>query len=244
MARNWTYEDIAKRIDHSLLGPDLSINQLEEGCRVAVAYQVASVCIKPSAVSLAASWLAGSGVEIGTTIGFPHGGHRTDVKIFEAEQALIDGATELDMVVNIGFVRSNRWSEVRQDIAGVVQASHKAGALTKVIFENCYLNEAQKIRLCEICGDVGADFVKTSTGYGTGGSTDEDLILMRKISPATVKLKAAGGVRDLDSVIRVMELGCDRIGLSRTAEILDEHRKRLGLDSITVSRETGGDSSY
>ena len=222
------YDAIARRIDHSLLGPTLTEAELEDGCRLAARYHVASVCIKPHGVALAAAILGGSDVAVGTTVGFPHGGHSTAVKLFESEQALDAGATELDMVVNIGQVIGGNWEAVTADIAAVTEAAHRRGALVKVIFENCYLNDAQKIRLCKICATVRADYVKTSTGYGTGGSTEADLILMRRESPPHVKLKAAGGVRTLDAVIACAELGCDRIGASRTAEILDELRARIG----------------
>jgi deoxyribose-phosphate aldolase len=188
---------------------------------------VASVCIKPHGVRLAAEILRGSDVAVGTTIGFPHGGHATAVKVFEAEQAIDDGAKELDMVVNLGQVIGGNWDPVADDIAAVTDAAHRRGALVKVIFENCYLSDSHKVRLCKICAAVGADYVKTSTGYGTGGSTEADLILMRRESPPAVKLKAAGGVRTLDAVIACVRLGCDRIGASKTAEILDELRSRL-----------------
>ncbi|MDR3620245.1 MAG: deoxyribose-phosphate aldolase [Paludisphaera borealis] len=227
MAAELTYERIAKRIDHSLLGPTLTESELEEGCRIAAEYDVASVCIKPFAVSLATRLLSGTNVEVGTTIGFPHGGHATSVKVFESQQAIDDGATELDMVVNIGQVLGGNWSEVASDIGAVVKAAHGRGAIVKVIFENCYLKDEQIVQLCRICGEVGADYVKTSTGYGTGGATHEDLILMRKSSPPHVKLKAAGGVRTLDQAIAVVDLGCDRFGASKTAEILDELKGRL-----------------
>jgi deoxyribose-phosphate aldolase len=223
-----TYDAIAKRIDHSLLGPALSTVELEDGCHLAVRYAVASVCIKPAAVALAAGILKGSGVAVGTTIGFPHGGHTTAVKVFESRQAIADGATELDMVINIGQARGGEWAAVSADIAAVTKAAHDAGAIVKVIFENCFLKDEQKVRLCRICGEVGADYVKTSTGYGTGGATMDDLRLMRRSSPAHVKLKAAGGVRTLGAMIEAAEIGCDRIGASRTAEILDELKARLG----------------
>jgi deoxyribose-phosphate aldolase len=222
-----TYDAIAKRIDHSLLGPALTTAEMEEGCRLAVRYAVASVCIKPGAVGLAAGILKGSGVAVGTTIGFPHGGHATSVKVFESRQVMADGATELDMVINIGQALGGEWDAVASDIAAVTKASHDGGAIVKVIFENCYLNDEQKVRLCQICGDVGADYVKTSTGFGTGGATVGDLRLMRRTAPPHVKLKAAGGVRTLDAMIEVAELGCDRIGCSRTAEVLDELKLRL-----------------
>ncbi len=223
----WTYEAIAKRIDHSLLPPTLTVDELVEGCRLAARYEVASVCIKPFAVKLASDILKGTGVAVGTTIGFPHGGHTTAVKVFESRQTIADGATELDMVINIGHALGGQWDLVRDDIAAVTKAAHDEGAIVKVIFENCYLTDPQKIKLCEICGEVGADYVKTSTGYGTGGATHADLILMRKASPPHVKLKAAGGVRDLDAALAVAELHCDRIGASRTAEILDDLKSRL-----------------
>ena len=222
-----TYDAIAKRIDHSLLGPALAPAELEDGCRLAARYGVASVCIKPFAVGLAARILKGSGVFVGTTVGFPHGAHATAVKVFEAQQVVADGATELDMVINIGQAIGGEWDAVAADILAVTKVAHDAGGIVKVIFENCFLNDEQKVRLCQICGEVGADYVKTSTGYGTGGATVDDLRLMRKAAPPHVKLKAAGGVRDLDTMIEVANLGCDRIGASRTAEILDELKARL-----------------
>jgi deoxyribose-phosphate aldolase len=235
-----TYEYIAKRIDHSLLPPTLTEAELAEGCRLAARYQVASVCIKPFAVAMAADILHGTGVYVGTTVGFPHGGHATAVKVFEAERAMGDGASELDMVVNIGQVIGGHWQAVRDDIAAVTEVVHIRGAIVKVIFENCYLTDAMKVRLCEICGEVRADFVKTSTGYGTGGATHADLILMRKAAPAHVKLKAAGGVRDLDGAIAVARLGCDRIGASRTAEILDALKARLEGRESALHVKPGG----
>ena len=144
---------------------------------------------------------------VGTTIGFPHGGHATAVKVFEARQAMADGATELDMVINIGQAKGGEWDAVSADIAAVTKAAHDGGSIVKVIFENCFLNDEQKVRLCQICGDVGADYVKTSTGYGTGGATMDDLRLMRRSSPPHVKLKAAGGIRTLDAMIEAAETG-------------------------------------
>lgn len=226
----WTYADVAKMIDHSLLRPVLKAEELEAGCRVARAYDVASVCILPYAVGRAAELLAGSAVVPSTTIGFPHGGHASRVKAFEAERALDDGARELDMVVNISKVLSGDWGYVRDDIRAVLEPTHGRGARLKVIFENCYLDEAQKVRLCEICGELSVDWVKTSTGFGTGGATDEDLVLMRRHTPAHVQLKAAGGVRDLDRLLRVRELGCTRSGATATKVILDEAKRRLGME--------------
>src|SRR5262249_25609812 len=171
---DFTYPDIAKMLDHSLLQPTLTDADLEAGCRLAREYDVASVCIKPYAVRQAAAWLAGSTVAVGTTIGFPHGGHTTSIKVAESEQAMNDGARELDMVVNIGKALGKDWDYVAADVRGVVEAAHRRGALVKVIFENCFLQSEHKEQLCRICGEVGADFVKTSTGYGDSGATDDD----------------------------------------------------------------------
>jgi len=228
MSFDLTYDAIARRIDHSLLGPALATAELVEGCKLALRYGVASVCIKPAGVALAAGILRGSPVAVGTTIGFPHGGHATAVKVFESQRAMADGATELDMVINIGHAKGGEWDAVKADIAAVTKAAHDGHSIVKVIFENCFLNDEQKVRLCEICGEVGADYVKTSTGYGTGGATMDDLRLMRRSAPLHVKLKAAGGIRTLDGMIEAAKIGCDRIGASRTAEILDELKSRLG----------------
>jgi deoxyribose-phosphate aldolase len=224
---DYTYEQIAKMIDHSLLNPVMTDEQLEEGCQVGLNYNVASVCIKPYYLKRCAEILAGSTVKSSTTIGFPHGGHTTAIKVAEAEQALDDGCQELDMVVNIGKVLSGDWDFVRADIKAVVDVAHDRGQMVKVIFENYYLKRDHKIRLCEICGEVGADFVKTSTGYADGGATIKDLKLMRKYSPPHVQVKAAGGVRSLDKLLKVRALGVTRVGASRTVGILDECKRRL-----------------
>ena len=226
---DYTYEQIAKMIDHSLLNPAMDDQELERGCQIALDYDVVTVCIKPYYLKRCAKLLAGSTVKPTTTIGFPHGGHTTAIKVAEVEQALADGAGELDMVVNIGKVLSGDWDYVSDDIEAVVSAGHAGGALMKVIFENCYLQDEHKVRLCEICSEVGADFVKTSTGYGDGGATIADLKLMREHSPDHVQVKAAGGVRSLDKLLEVRALGVTRVGASRTAEILDECKLRLGI---------------
>lgn len=231
----FTYDDMAKMIDHSLLNPTLTIADLEAGCRLALSYNVASVCIMPYYLKRCAELLHSSTVKASTTIGFPHGGHTTAIKLAEAKQAIADGCEELDMVVNISQVLSGQWDYVREDIRAVIDVAHAAGQKVKVIFENCYLKDEHKIRLCEICGDLRADWVKTSTGYGTGGATHEDLKLMRQHSPATVQVKAAGGVRDFDGLLAVRALGVTRCGASRTADMLNECRKRLNLEPITVS---------
>lgn len=231
---NYTYADLAKMIDHSLLHPTLTASDLESGCRLALAYDVASVCILPYYLKRCAELLQGSNVKASTTIGFPHGGHTTAIKRAEALQAIADGCQELDMVVNISQVLSGKWDYVRQDIAAVIEVAHAAGQKVKVIFENCYLRDEHKIRLCEICTELQADWVKTSTGYGTGGATHEDLKLMRKHAGPNVQVKAAGGVRDVDALLAVRELGVTRCGASRTREMLDEARQRLGLPAIAV----------
>jgi deoxyribose-phosphate aldolase len=228
------YADLAKMIDHSLLNPSLTAADLDAGCTLAIAYDVASVCILPYYLKRCAELLGGSTVKASTTIGFPHGGHTTAAKVAEAQQAVIDGGQELDMVVNISSVLSGSWDYVAQDIAAVIDAAHWRGAKVKVIFENCYLKDEHKIRLCEICGDLNADWVKTSTGYGTGGATLEDLALMRKHAPPHVQVKAAGGIRDLDALIKVRNLGVTRCGASRTKEMLDEARRRENLPPISV----------
>ena len=205
---------------------------LEAGVELAVAYQVASVCIMPFALRRCAERLRGSGVKASTTIGFPHGGHTTAVKRAEAEQALADGCEELDMVVNISQVLSGNWDYVRRDIEAVIEPAHAADQKVKVIFENCYLNDDQKRQLCRICGELSADWVKTSTGYGSGGATIDDLKLMVAKTPEHVQVKAAGGVRDLDRLLDIRALGVTRVGASRTADMLDECRRRLGLAPI------------
>ncbi|QDV52536.1 deoxyribose-phosphate aldolase [Gimesia fumaroli] len=227
------YHDIAGMIDHSLLKPTLTTEELEAGCQLALTYEVASVCIMPFYLKRCAELLKGSTVKASTTIGFPHGGHTTYVKQIEAELAIADGCEELDMVVNISRVLSGEWKYVADEIAAVTKIAHQAGPKIKVIFENCYLDQVQKIELCRICGELGVDWVKTSTGYGTGGATIEDLKLMRAESPPEVQVKAAGGVRTFDKLLEVRALGVSRVGASATREILDHCRERLELPAIT-----------
>ncbi len=223
-----TLADLAKMFDHSLLQPVFTDAELERGCLLAREYDVASVCIKPYAVRLAAKLLAGSTVQASTVIGFPHGGHVTTIKVAESEIALADGATELDMVVNVGKVLSGEWNYVADDIAAVVRTAHAANAKVKVIFENAYLKDEHKKELCRICGEVRADWVKTSTGYAETGATVEDLKLMRQHSPAWVQVKAAGGVRTYDKLLEVRAIGVTRVGATATKTILDEAKAKLG----------------
>jgi deoxyribose-phosphate aldolase len=223
-----TLADLARMFDHSLLQPTLTDADLERGILLAREYGVASVCIKPYAVKLAAKLLAGSTVQASTTIGFPHGGHVTKVKVIESEIALADGATELDMVVNVGKVLSGEWNSVADDIAAVVRVAHAANAKVKVIFENAYLKEEHKKELCTICGEVRADWVKTSTGYAETGATVEDLKLMRQFSPPHVQVKAAGGVRTYEKLLEVRAIGVTRVGATATKVILDEAKSKMG----------------
>jgi len=240
----YTYEQLAGMIDHSLLHPTLTDRELEDGCQLAVKYGVASVCIKPYAVRRAAELLAGSGVRVGCVIGFPHGNACTESKRYETELACRDGAVEIDMVINIGKALGGDWDYVERDVKVVCDEAHRHGAKVKVIFENDYLVEGGaglngdsfKRRLCGICERAGADWVKTSTGFGFvkqpgggynyQGATAHDLERMRAACSPKVQVKAAGGVRDLDSLMRVRDLGASRCGASATAAILDEYRRR------------------
>src|SRR5580704_8883466 len=237
---DFTYLNIARMIDHSLLNPSLTTADLEAGAALAIRDDVASVCILPYALPRCAELLAGTTVNASTTIGFPHGGHTTVIKLAEARQALVDGGQELDAVINISKARSGDWEYVRDELAVLADATHAGGAKIKVIFENAYLDDDTKIRLCEICAEIGADWVKTSTGYAPSGATLADLELMRKHSPARVQVKAAGGIRDLDSLLAVRTIGVSRIGATRTEIMLEDCRKRLGLEPIahTVSGAT------
>jgi deoxyribose-phosphate aldolase len=225
---DFTYEDIAKMIDHSLLPPSLTDEELDYGCRMALDYNCASVCIMPYYLKKCAEILEGTTVKASTTIGFPHGGHTTAIKVAEAERALADGCQELDMVTNISKVLSGDWDYVRQDLKAVIDMAHAQSQKVKVIFENCYLKDLHKIRLCEICGDLGADWVKTSTGFGTSGATVEDVKLMRANTPAQVQVKAAGGIRNLDQLLAYRALGVTRVGASKTKDILEDCRRLLG----------------
>ena len=226
------YQAIAKMIDHSLLNPTLTDRELEDGCDLAVRYNVASICIVPYYLARGVELLSGSTVLATTTIGFPHGGHTTAIKLAEVQQSLRDGGQELDAVINISKARSGDWRYVQDELVALTQATHAGGAKIKVIFENAYLDDDAKVRLCEICAEIGADWVKTSTGYAPGGATLADLELMRKHSPPHVQIKAAGGVHDLDTLLAVRAIGVSRVGMRSTAAVLEELRKRLGLEAI------------
>lgn len=232
MIKTDSYESIAKMIDHSLLNPSLTTEELEAGCQLALRYDVASVCIMPYYAARCAELLKSSSVQPSTTIGFPHGGHCTEIKLAEAERALHDGATELDIVINISKAKSGDWQYVENEVRKLTELVHSAGARIKVIFENAYHDDAAKIRLCEISGEIGVDWVKTSTGYASSGATMDDLKLMRRHSPPNVQVKAAGGIRDMDALLQVREIGVSRVGATRTATMLEDCRKRLGLPPI------------
>jgi deoxyribose-phosphate aldolase len=261
-----TYFELAKMIDHSLLNPTLTDGDLEDGCRLAAKYQVATVCIKSYAVKRATEILRGSGVLVGGVAGFPHGNSGTEIKRAETAQACTDGAAEIDMVINVGKALGGDWDYVERDIRVVCDEAHRQGAKVKVIFENDYLASGGaglsadeiKIKLCRISEAAGADWVKTSTGYGfvkqpdgsyhCKGATEHDLKLMRASVSTKVQVKAAGGVRDLDGLIRVRELGASRCGTSATAAILDEFRRRekLSADGHPIAGTAGriGEGGY
>lgn len=221
-----TYEQLAGTIDHSLLKPMLTIDDVVAGCALAADYEVVSVCVRPADVSLAAKELAGTDVAVGTVVSFPHGHSATQVKVAEVEKAMEDGATELDMVLNIGWLLSGRNDEVQADIAAVVEAS--GDNLVKVIFENAYLTDEQKVTACHLSEAAGADYVKTSTGFAPTGATIADLRLMRESVGPQVKVKAAHGVRTLDALLAVIEAGAERCGATATATMLDDYRARTG----------------
>lgn len=240
----YTYAELAKMIDHSLLHPTMTDQELDDGCRLAAKYEVASVCIKPYAVKRAAELLRGTGVLLGAVIGFPHGNSCTESKRYETELACRDGAAEIDMVINVGKALSGDWDYVERDVKAVCDEAAKHGAKVKVIFENDYLAKGGaglsgddfKIRLCQLCEHAGAAWVKTSSGYGFvkqpdgsynyKGATEHDLALMRASVSAKVQVKAAGGVRDLDGLIKVRDLGGSRCGATATAAMMDEYRRR------------------
>jgi deoxyribose-phosphate aldolase len=236
-----TEHHIAKTIDHSLLRPELDDAFVEAGCRLAVEYDVASVCVRPVDVRRAAMILGGSDVKVGTVIGFPHGSSLTATKVFEAHLALDDGAAELDMVIDIGALKSGRDQAVQSDIAAIVEAAHAGGAIVKVIFENAYLTKDEIVRACHLTEAAGAEFVKTSTGFAATGATHEDLSLMRRSVSDHVQVKAAGGVRTLDALIEVMNLGVTRIGATATKAIIDDFRaRRAGAAPVAAGASDGG----
>ncbi len=243
-SQSLTYKQVAKTIDHSLLRPELTQTDVIDGCNLARRYNVASVCVKPCHVKLAAELLHGSDVKVGTVIGFPHGSNLTSIKVAEAQQAMDDGAVELDMVINIGELRSGNTLLVRNDIQAVCAAAHSRAARVKVIFENAYLTNEEKILACRFSEEAGADWVKTSTGFAASGATLDDLRLMRANVSPSVQVKAAGGVRTLDALLAVINEGCTRVGATATAAILDDFMKRQAGENPVPPESGIGSSGY
>ncbi len=222
--RGYTYDDYACAIDHSLLRPELTLVDVRAGCELAATYRVASVCARPADITLCADILAGTSVNVGTVVGFPHGSTTTTTKVFETHEARSNGAVEVDMVLNIGLLRSGELRRVEADIAAVVSAAD--GATVKVILENAYLTQDQKVAACSVVEAAGANFVKTSTGFAPSGATVDDIRLMRASVSDRVKVKAAGGVRTLDALADVLEAGAHRCGATATAAILNDFAAR------------------
>jgi len=225
-ATDVTYDQVAKMIDHSLLRPELTMGDVAEGCATAAKYHVASATVRPADVAFAVAELSGSDVPVSTVVGFPHGSSATATKVFEARQCIEDGAIELDMVINIGRMRSGEIDYIEREIAAIVDAAG-AAAIVKVIFENAYLTDEEIVAASLASEAAGAAFTKTSTGFAPTGATTEDLILMRKTVSPSVKVKAAGGVRTLDGLLDVMSIGVERIGATRTEEILEDYKQRV-----------------
>ena len=239
-----TYEQLAKVIDHSLLRPELTEADVLAGCELAARYHVATVCVKPCHVKLAREALADSDVLVSTVVGFPHGSNLTAIKVAEAQQAVDDGALELDMVLNIGQLRSGKHDLVREDIKSVCDVAHARGVKVKVIFENAYLTDEEKIIACKLSEAAGANWVKTSTGFASGGATLEDLRLMRANVSETVQVKAAGGVRTLAALLDVIDAGVTRSGATATATILDDFKRMKEGEPLAVSRSEAGSGTY
>jgi len=227
-SKTMTLAQLAKVIDHSLLRPELTEAEVISGCELANKYHVASVCVKPADVKLAAGILKNSDVAVGTVLGFPHGNSTTAIKVAEGKQALEDGAVELDMVINIGAMRSGKYDYVRDEIKAICEVAKAKNAMVKVILENAYLTEAEKIKACKLSEEAGADFVKTSTGFAPSGATLEDVRLMRDSVSEKVQVKCAGGVRTLDALIAMIDAGVTRSGATTTATILDDFANRKG----------------
>lgn len=220
--RGYTLEQVAKTIDHSILKPDFTYSDVEAGAALALKFNTASYCIRPMDVAAAAKALAGSTVNVCTVIGFPHGSTTSATKVFETNDAIANGATEIDMVLNVSALLSGDYDYVEKDIRGVVEAAHSKGASVKVIFETAFLNDEQIIKACELTESAGADYVKTSTGFASEGATTHNVALMKKTVGDRLKVKSSGGVRTLDQLIDYMDLGVTRSGSSATAQVLEE----------------------
>ena len=224
----YSLKKVAKTIDHSTLGPAMTLDEVKAGCEVALKYNVASVCCKPADVKFVADVLRGSDVLVGTVVGFPHGSSTTASKVFETKEAIANGAVEIDVVINIGHLKSGKTKEVQDEIAAVVVAA--AGKQVKVILENAYLTDEEKITACKLVEAAGADYVKTSTGFAPTGATLADVKLMRATCSPKVKVKSAGGVKSLDQLLEFLDAGIDRSGSSSTASILDEFIAKYGRE--------------
>jgi len=222
----YTLHQVAKTIDHSLLKPEMTRAEVQAGCEIAKKYDVASVCCKPADVQFCVELLKGTDVEVGTVVGFPHGSSATETKVFETKLAISHGATEIDMVINIGWMKSGMYSEVQADIAAVVAAAN--GKCVKVILENAYLTKEEIAKGSQLVEAAGADYVKTSTGYAPSGATLEDIKIMKDNVSSKVKVKSAGGVRTLDVLIEYLDAGISRTGATTTATMLDEFAERFG----------------
>ncbi len=222
-----TPSDIAAMLDHSTLQPYLTEDDIRRGCELALKYHTASVCARPCDVPILAEMLSGSGVKVCTVIGFPHGAHASEIKLAEARLALQQGCEELDMVINIGRMIHGDEDYVRSEIRQICELTHGQHAIVKVILETCYLTDAQKKRCCELAEEAGADFVKTSTGYGSAGCKLEDIRLMRAAVSPRVRVKGSGGIRDLDTVLALRAAGADRCGVSATEKIMMEAEERF-----------------
>ena len=223
---NYTLAQVAKTIDSALLKPEMTIAEVIAGCEMAKKYHVASICCRPADVALVAEQLKGSDVLVGTVVGFPHGSSATEVKVFETALAVKHGAVEIDMVINIGYMKSEMYDEVRNEIAAIVKAA--AGYPVKVILENAYLTKEEIVKACHLSEEAGAHYVKTSTGFAPTGATLEDVKLMRASVSPKMKVKSAGGVKNLDMLLECMDAGVDRSGASATAAMLDEYVARFG----------------
>jgi deoxyribose-phosphate aldolase len=239
-----TYEQLAKVIDHSLLRPELTEADVLAGCELAARYHVATVCVKPCHVTLAKAALKDSDVIVSTVVGFPHGSNLTEIKVAEAQRAMDEGALELDMVLNIGQLRSGKHDFVREDIRAVCDAAHARGVKVKVIFENAYLTDEEKIIACKLSEAAGADWVKTSTGFASGGATLEDLRLMRANVSGHIQVKAAGGVRTLPALLDVIDAGVTRCGATATATILDDFRRMKAGEPLAAAKSESGPGTY
>lgn len=237
-----TPHDIAKMLDHSTLQPYLTEDDIRRGCELALKYDCASVCARPCDVPILAEMLRGSDVKVCTVIGFPHGAHETAMKLAESRLALDEGCDELDMVLNIGKMKHGDHDYVREEIRQIAELAHSRGAIVKVILETCYLTDEEKVAACRLSEEAGADFVKTSTGYGSKGCTIEDLKLMRASVSDRVRVKGSGGIRDLDTVLSARAVGASRCGVSATEKIMAEAEKRYAegtLKEIDALKEMG-----